>query len=123
MARRLDLSGKKFEKLTVLSFLGKEDGKLYWVCVCDCGNFCKKVGNWISGGKSKSCGCVLRKHCKSGTRLHEIWMAMRARCRGTAGERSKYYYGKNITYDAKWDDFNFFLSDMEAGYSDDLELD
>ena len=33
-----DLTGQKFTKLLVESMNGRKNGKIYWNCICDCGN-------------------------------------------------------------------------------------
>lgn len=57
MAVRVDLTGKKFNMLTVIQELG--GNKV--LCKCDCG--CEKVINKdnVKSGKVMSCGCLLRK--------------------------------------------------------------
>jgi hypothetical protein len=53
----MDLAGKRFSRLIVVSFEGSRRGKTYWRCVCDCGKTSDVVrGNLISG-KVRSCGC------------------------------------------------------------------
>ena len=61
-----DLTGKKFGRLYVDSVHGKtKDGKRYiYNCTCDCGNHCEVLGELLSSGKTKSCGC-LRKEITS----------------------------------------------------------
>lgn len=41
MSRFIDITGKKYNKLKVLSFCEIRDNKSYWLCECDCGN--KKI--------------------------------------------------------------------------------
>ena len=58
----MDLTGKKFGKLLVLSFGYKErqpNGKFkyYWKCKCDCGNTKYIIGNSLRRGLTKTCGC------------------------------------------------------------------
>lgn len=57
MAVRVDLTGKKFNMLTIIQELG--GNKV--LCKCDCGN--EKVINKdnVKSGKVMSCGCLLRK--------------------------------------------------------------
>lgn len=54
MAPRIDLTGKKYNHLTILQELG--GGKI--LCRCDCGN--EKVFDKynVTGGNTKSCGCL-----------------------------------------------------------------
>jgi hypothetical protein len=65
------------------------------------------------------------RHGDSNTRLHIIWLSMRRRCRGTAGEETnKYYKGKNIKVCAEWNEYEKFKKwAIESGYSDDLTID
>ena len=56
----IDLTGKRFGKLTALNIAVKRGnrGQLYWNCVCDCGNYHVVSGDCLRSGKSKSCGCA-----------------------------------------------------------------
>lgn len=58
-ANRIDLTGKRFGKLTVLEML--------WVkphtkcrCICDCGNETIVINTGLTSGKTQSCGCYQR---------------------------------------------------------------
>lgn len=55
-----DIVGKKFDKLTVLNYVGKEGSNYFYTCQCECGNtIIAKRCNLIRGA-TKSCGCVNR---------------------------------------------------------------
>ena len=60
----IDITGKKFNKLTVRSFSHTKNNRAYWHCVCDCDNDkeTKKdvivSGKDLRSGKIKSCGCL-----------------------------------------------------------------
>lgn len=57
--RFIDLTGKVFERLTVIDFNGvDETGQAMWNCICECGNRTIVRGNPLRSGKSKSCGCL-----------------------------------------------------------------
>lgn len=67
-----DLTGLKFNRLTVLNFSYSKYRQRFWLCKCDCGSS-KEVfasTNWLKFGKIKSCGCLklefLKKGCKEG---------------------------------------------------------
>jgi len=61
MGKRLDLTGKKFGRLTVLGFAGNNKHRqATWLCKCDCGNTTTSVGGGLTGGRIKSCGCSRR---------------------------------------------------------------
>ena len=58
MGRKLELSGKRFGRLTVIRENGKKNGRTAWLCKCDCGNeiIAKKI--YVMRGEVKSCGCI-----------------------------------------------------------------
>lgn len=62
-----DLTGKKFERLTVIK--KDEDRKNHWICKCDCGKTVSVLDFYLIHGKTKSCGCYradrARKHLES----------------------------------------------------------
>lgn len=54
-----DLTGNKYNMLTVIGLQEKKNGKTYWNCVCDCGNN-TIVDTGSLKNKTKSCGCLKR---------------------------------------------------------------
>lgn len=59
MGKFIDLTGKKFGKLTVLkrsNFSVPRRG-VYWNCICECGNVVDVESQHLRSGKKKSCGC------------------------------------------------------------------
>lgn len=61
MTRCIDLTGKRFGKLIVLSRneANSKDNKPLWLCLCDCGNLTITRGSNLKKGCTKSCGkCV-----------------------------------------------------------------
>ena len=56
---RMDLTGKKFGRLTVVSLCEEKStgGILMWECKCDCGNTTYVRGSNLKNGHVKSCGC------------------------------------------------------------------
>ena len=58
--RLINLIGKKFGKLEVLSEdkSRTKQGKHYWFCQCECGNIVSIKGDSLRDGHSKSCGCT-----------------------------------------------------------------
>lgn len=51
---KIDLTGQRFGKLTVLDYAGD----LKWNCVCDCGKTTTVKGKYLRNGDTKSCGCL-----------------------------------------------------------------
>lgn len=62
MGKFIDLTGKKFERLTVLYKTDRKQGnEWFWHCKCDCGNECDIVGVSLRTGRTKSCGCLKKE--------------------------------------------------------------
>lgn len=66
--RKIDLAGRIYGKLTVLSFAYKKGQHLYWNCLCECGKDSIQCTTNLQQHKVTSCGCVRNK--KSGERLN-----------------------------------------------------
>lgn len=62
--RKIDLTGQRFGKLTVIRECESKIGRdLRWVCVCDC-NLNKEIivqGNNLRSGNTSSCGCIQKE--------------------------------------------------------------
>lgn len=54
---RLDLTGQRFGKLTVLRLADKLGDQTAWWCQCDCGREIVAATDVLRGGKTQSCGC------------------------------------------------------------------
>lgn len=72
MQKIVDITGKKYNKLTVLGFhhIGKRR-RSYWKCQCDCGEIVilRKDSFMYPYSKVKSCGCWHRE--ESSKRPHD----------------------------------------------------
>lgn len=91
MGRRLDLTGQKFGKLTVIepagtvySGAGKYAGgypKTRWRCRCDCGNEKIVFTGDLRRGDTKSCGCICnsKDHIQKLQESHKRWLEERRR--------------------------------------------
>jgi hypothetical protein len=57
---RLDLTGRKFERLFVKGLAYVKDGRTFWTCVCDCSPDRDVIikGKYLTNGETKSCGCL-----------------------------------------------------------------
>ena len=111
----IDLTGQKFNLLTVIEYLGNSK----WLCECECGNLKIAYGSDIMSGHTKSCGCLHKKHGKFGTRLYNIWCSMKSRCYYKNQKCYKNYGGRGIKVCSDWkDNFNnFYEWAMKNGYS------
>ena len=54
---REEMIGKRFGKLTVLSFEGVHDERAFFKCRCDCGKEIVVKANSLKSGNTTSCGC------------------------------------------------------------------
>ncbi len=135
----IDLTGQRFGRLTVIERAGTKYGHVMWRCVCDCGNQVFPLSGDLRRGKTQSCGCLhrehiaamaemagkirgaqMRKHGLSGTRLYNIWKAMRERCNNPRDKFYPDYGGRGISVCPEWNDFAVFHKwAMEKGYDPD----
>jgi hypothetical protein len=127
-----DLTGQKFHRLEVL----QRDGKLKWLCQCDCGKVTSVGHSNLKRGVSKSCGClrkeIMRGKAKHGharkeahSRLYRIWCSMKNRCLNENNESFEDYGGRGIGVDISWSNsfqmFSFWAETSE--YCDGLQID
>lgn len=85
-----DLTGKKFNKLTVVSRAENDiKNKNRWNCICECGAEKVVSGYSLTSGKTKSCGCQRRisasNNCLedlTGKRFGKLLVLQRAENRG-----------------------------------------
>lgn len=62
MSCKIDLTGQKFGRLTVLEDVGRTKSKqVIWRCRCDCGNIVDVVAQSLRSGNTQSCGCYANK--------------------------------------------------------------
>ena len=62
MAYKIDLTGKTFNRLTVLRYYGKnKQNRSLWECKCECGNIKVIAGTALTRGDIKSCGCLAKE--------------------------------------------------------------
>jgi hypothetical protein len=122
MSERLDLTGRRFGKLTGASFSHVDKHrKVHWLCRCDCGGEKVVATASLRSGKTVSCGCVqkashfeIHGYAKKQGRPSEyrIWTLMRDRCRNPKNNRWDRYGGRGISVCERWDSFEAFLADM-----------
>lgn len=117
MGSLIDLTGRTFNSLLVLSRNGTSDyGQPLWLCRCSCGNELLVTGSNIRN-KQKSCReCFLKRNVSHGlseTKEYHSWEAMKSRCYNENNESYSYYGGRGITVCNRWlDSFENFINDM-----------
>lgn len=129
MRKRIDLTGQRFGKLTVIGFSRRVgDPCSYFECVCDCGTRTDVRGSHLRSGETKACGCLMGRHphnkgdkrvnLKHGhthpcTTEYKAWDNMKSRCYDTKRHNYKNYGGRGIKVCDRWrTSFENFLSDM-----------
>lgn len=125
---KIQMIGQKHGMLTVIAEGAKSNQQATWICKCDCGNITKPIlGYSLRSGATKSCGCQQGgvTHGKKHTRLYNIWVNMRARCRCSTHHAFVYYGGRGITVCDEWQNsFQAFYDwAMANGYSEELTID
>lgn len=124
--KRIDLTGKRFGRLTVIKPLNFERGHLRWECLCDCGNTVFKVSSQgLRTGKSQSCGCYMIDRIKevnstqNGNSANEnraeycAWRSAISRCTLPNHQSYKDYGGRGIKVCERWiNSFDNFLFDV-----------
>lgn len=130
----IDLTGKKYGKLTVVKRDGTDSQRnITWLCECECGNQKVIRGNNLKSGNTLSCGCVAKERVRNlnlitgqyKSRLHRIWAAMKTRCYNTHHKSFEIYGGRGITVCDEWrNDFKSFYDwSMKNYYSENLTID
>lgn len=108
MSRFEDLTGRKFNMLSVAEFVGMKSHSSQWRCVCDCGNSVVVGRNNLVNGHTKSCGCLKHKeaanktHGQSTTRLYYVWRNMLNRCYNEKVMDFPNYGGRGIEVCQEW---------------------
>ena len=143
-----DLTGKKFNRLTAIEYIGHRT----WLCRCECGNTVKVKAYDLKNGRTKSCGCFNAEktkrmgekygkiygkiygklnihnaieakttHGETKTRLYRIWKDIHGRCNN---DSSGNYGNRGITYCKEWENFIPFRDwALANGYDDTLTID
>jgi hypothetical protein len=128
----IDLTGKRFGRLTVIAKTENIGRKVAWLCRCDCGINKVILSTNLIDGKTTSCGCFRNdrtsetntKHGLSKSRLFDIWVNMRQRCYNKNNLKYKNYGGRNIKVCDEWLEFDSFQKwALSHGYRDDLSID
>jgi hypothetical protein len=127
--RALDLTGKSFGRLIVLSANGSLSGRRRWLCRCECGTEKLYSASYLAND-ARSCGCWHREetvarlttHGMTGTPLFSVWKGMLSRCRNPNGKPFKNYGGRGIVVCERWQTFENFYDDMASTYQDGMTI-
>jgi hypothetical protein len=114
-----DLTGQRFGRLVVVSFVDKKGSHARWRVCCDCGTEKTLIGGSFTQGRTQSCGCYRRERlCKNADAPHKkdplytVWRGIIQRCTDKNNKRWGSYGGRGITVCKEWLDFGVFRRDM-----------
>lgn len=108
-----DLTGREFDKWTVLEFHSRTNGSTKWLCRCECGKEKPVTAGALRSGKSRSCkSCANFRHGKINAPEYNSWKNMIGRCRNPAATGYDRYGGRGITVCERWMKIENFLADM-----------
>jgi len=143
MPPRLELTGKKFGRWTVLGeaesvAMPSRTTARKWSCICDCGTIREVFQSGLSSGASTSCGCFrveqlpsnresakgLRIGCDRDDNRYNVWSMMIQRCYEKNHDSYEIYGGVGKSVCDRWLEknavgFKNFCEDMgerPAGY-------
>lgn len=124
-----DLTGQKFNMLTVIKVDKFTPHGTYWLCKCDCGEFTSVRTDMLSQNKIKSCGCIKylegfkNKNKVKGTKIYVAWKSMKDRCNNHNNSQFKDYGERGIKVCNEWLDkekgfINFYNWSYANGFID-----
>lgn len=129
---KVDLTGQKYGRLTVIEKVGVRNKKAIWKCLCDCGKYSEVPTSHLRSGHTTSCGCyhaeiskiVNTTHGKRKDKLYMVWSGMKKRCCNPNGPGYKNYGGRGISVCDEWkNDFQAFYDwAMANGYDEKLTI-
>lgn len=113
----VDLIGKVFGRLTVISRAGSSARNSTWNCLCQCGNTTIVPSNNFRNSNTSSCGCYRAEqqtvHGMTGSPLYSTWEGIVQRTTNPNSEGYSAYGGRGIKMCAEWrNDFLQFQKDM-----------
>ena len=116
MAKKIDLTKRKFGRWTVLKEEEPRSRSRMWLCICKCGNIKTIAGSSLKCGGSRSCGCIIKEAGTSlgmwGKPVYHSWEGMIQRCNNPNDKSYKNYGGRGITVCKEWLKFENFYKDM-----------
>lgn len=127
----IDIEGRRYGRLVVTGYAGKQGRALMWHVRCDCWVEKITAGSHLASGESKSCGClklekmVTHGLARIGRRAPEysVWSAMIQRCNNPKAPEHHRYGARGISVCERWRDFANFIADMGRRPAAHLQID
>jgi len=123
----VEMVGKRFGRLIVLSMAAKKSSSTHWNCLCDCGGKSTSAGYALRSGVTQSCGCLRKERAAAGVRAsktihgctaggnnktYRAWVNMITRCQNPRSTQYAWYGARGITVCDRWQKFLPFFEDM-----------
>lgn len=120
----VDLTGKRFGRLVVLTRAENHGRYPMWTSRCDCGREKTAMGTNLRQGRTTSCGCFMVDRAREASVTHNengkatrtaeytVWASMKQRCFGVNTKAYADYGGRGITVCERWLSYENFLADM-----------
>lgn len=126
----IDLTGRKFGRLTAISRAPNLGHHTQWNCVCVCGQRTVVGQNHLKAKRISSCGCLRNEMLSARSLTHgntrgqkgdhslhtpeyRAWSHAKARCNNRNDSKFPQYGGRGIRMCKTWEgDFSAFLKDM-----------
>lgn len=114
-------TGEVYGRLTVLEPAPTSRNYARWWCRCTCGTRKAIPEPNLIGGRTISCGCLMRErnsarmrtHGLTQTRVYQAWLHMKQRCYYTGNRNYQNWGGRGIAVCDRWrDNFEAFLADV-----------
>lgn len=106
----IDVLGKRFGRLVVLSCKGLIGKEMKWLCICDCGAKKSVTGSNLRSGNQTSCGCFQKEpqnnpafvhgQCRriGNTKEYRAYQSAKTRCTNPNAHAYSEYGGRGIRF-------------------------
>lgn len=138
----IDLTGKRFGRITIVGRSGSFNRRATWTGTCDCGTTRSFQSRLLRRGNVRSCGCLQREQAAAKRVKHGathrgrkwpewgIWQQMIVRCYSPKDRSFERYGARGIVVCDRWrygegglTGFQCFIADMGRRPSPDLSID
>jgi len=128
MGAFVDITGNRYARLVVIARAPNKNGRMRWLCKCDCGNTTEVRGEHLKNMATRSCGCFdmerMTTHGLSRTPEYQSWQGMQSRCHNPREPGYCLYGARGIIVCDRWrDSFQQFFSDMGPKPAPNMSID